>query len=449
MPEEVEPFRKFTKLVIDGCVEAVEEFLQNVCAAGAEELIGGTGYALPALVLAALTSSAEMVRLLLAHGAEVDSRAWCTTEDQCIPLGSTPLHCAASQGRLENVLALLEAGASPNTQDSQAATPMWYVTRFEDPTNHAAITRALLEAGADPLLTDIRGGAPFHVAAGRGSIEVVDMLLEKTPGILNQPTSTGATALYLAATEPGLDEMVSHLLSRGATNEAVLGNGSCPLTGAVHYALESMVRIILKEGWKAVGGPVALPRAIHLACIKDLPRTLQMLLDAEGPEKRQSWSRCVYVDLWISPLHRAIASDSVGAVSVLLQAGASEGVMVNRIFNQFNRERTMIFAPRRPKRDQAKKAAVRRTVARVAAFRARPWAMPNPGGGDAAAAAIAPAAAAAEKKETGRGRPLLVFGADAERKPEATAPLSVRVRVYRPRKSIWLVELIGRHSLKR
>lgn len=407
-------------------------------ASGAEasaDLIEGTGYAFPTLVLAALTSPVEMVRFLIDRGAGIESRAWSTTEQAVIPLGSTPLHCAASQGRLEIVLALLEAGASPNTQDNQGATPILYVTRFEDPTDHVAITRALLEAGSDPLLTDIRRTTAFHVAAGRGSIEVVDMLLEKTPCVLNQPTATGATALYLAATEPGMDEMVSHLLSRGATNRAVLGNGSCPLVGAVNYALESMVRVILKEGWKAVGGHVALPRAIHLASIKDLPRTLLMLLDAEGPEKRLSWSRCVYIDMFISPLHRAIASDSVGAVSLLLQLGANEGLLVNRIFNQFNHEKRMIFMPGKPKRDQAKKAEVRRMVARAAAFRARSWAFPV--GGDAAATG-APAATPAETTETGRRKPSFVFGAN--RNP--TAPLGVRI--YRPGRRMWLVGLIDR-----
>ena len=433
---------KFVDLVMHGNLVEVEEMLRASGAGASAELIEGTGYAIPTLVLAALASPAEMVRLLIDHGAEVDLKTNLHDPRREIPLGSSALHCAASQGRLEVVLVLLEAGASPNIRDGKEATPLWYVTRFHDPENHVAITRALLEAGADPLLTDWREATPFHVAAGRGNIEVVDILLEKAPQTLNQTTVIGATALYLAATEPGLDDMVSHLLSRGATNEAVLGTEWCPLTGAVHYALESMVRVLLKEGWKAIGGPVALPRAIHLAATKDLPRTLQMLLDAEGSERRQSWSRCLCSDPFVSPLHRAIASDSVGAVSVLLQAGANEGVMVNRIFNKYNHEKRMIFASRTPKRDQVRKAAVRRTVARVAAFRARSWALPVVGGdAGAGAAAVSPAAPPAEKtSETGGRRPFFVFG--ASRPPRPTAPLGVRI--YRPRRKMWLVGLVGR-----
>lgn len=332
-PKDLDTRCKFSELVMDGRLQEVEEMLRVSGAEASVELIEGTDYAFPALILAALTPAPaiEMVRLLIDNGAKVDASTGCATEEH-IPLGFTALHCAASRGRIEIVLALLEAGASPNVADCEGGTPLMYVTRFKDPENHVAITRALLEAGADPLSWDVRGAMAFHVAAGRGSIEVVDMLLAKAPSTLNQTTATGATALYLAATEPGLANMVSHLLSLGATNEPVLGNGSCPLTGAVHYTLESMVRVILREGWKAVGGPVALPRAIRLASAKDLPRTLLMLLDAEGAG-RKAWSQCLYVDLHISPLHRAIGSDSVGAVSVLLQAGAGEGVAVNRIYN--------------------------------------------------------------------------------------------------------------------
>lgn len=445
-PMDQDPRTKFVHLVMYGSLQEVEEMLRASGAEASAELIKGTGYALPTLTLAALASPAETVRLLIDHGAEVDRKTDFEDPRREIPLGSTALHCAASQGRLEVVLVLLEAGTSPNARDGKEATPLWYVTRFHDPEHHVAITRALLEAGADPLITDWRKATPFHVAAGRGSIEVVDILLERAPHTLNQTTVIGATGLYLAATEPGLDGMVSHLLSLGATNEAVLGNGWCPLTGAVHYALESMVRLLLREGWKAVGGPAALPRAIHLASTKDLPRTLQMLLDAEGPERRQLWSTCVYVDVSLSPLHRAIASDAVGAVSVLLQAGANEGVMVNRIFNQYNHEKTMIFASRTPKRDQAKKAAVRRTLARVAAFRARSWALPVCG--DAAASAIAPASAAAPGEittsEASAGKPFFVFGASRKPTATATAPAPLSVRIYRPRRRVWLVGLLSR-----
>lgn len=194
VPKDLDTGCKFSQLVLHGQLQEVEGMLRASSAEASVELIEGTGYAFPALILAALASPVEMSQLLIDNGAKLDSRSRCAAEEQ-IPLGSTALHCAASQGRLEIVLALLEAGAWPNISDSQGVTPMMLVTRFEDPANHVAMTRALLDAGADPFSADVRGTMAFHVAAGRGSIEVVDMLLAKAPSTLNQTTANGATAL--------------------------------------------------------------------------------------------------------------------------------------------------------------------------------------------------------------------------------------------------------------
>ncbi|CAN0235175.1 unnamed protein product, partial [Hapterophycus canaliculatus] len=233
------------------------------------------------LVLAAAGSPVTVVEFLIEKGASLDLAATCDDVGM-VPKGSTALHVAASQDRIEVVEALLLAGARPNVSDGLGWTPLMMSTRSEEKDNQAAIARALLLHGADPMARDFSGALALHHAAGRGSVEVVDLLVATVPSSLNLPTANGATALYLAATTSGLDRVVSHLLSLGATNRAVLGNGSCPLTGAVHYNLHSMVRVVLEQGWDAVGGAAALPRAIHLAAIKNLPRTLWLLLNAEG-----------------------------------------------------------------------------------------------------------------------------------------------------------------------
>lgn len=58
-----------------------------------------------ALHVAAEARSAEIVRLLIAAGAEIDRRAVTT--------GATPLMCASRAGRDGPVMALLKAGADP------------------------------------------------------------------------------------------------------------------------------------------------------------------------------------------------------------------------------------------------------------------------------------------------------------------------------------------------
>lgn len=105
---------------------------------------------------------------------------------------------------------------------------------------------------------------------------------------------------------------------------------------------------------------------------------------------------------------------------------------MNRIFNLYNPEKRMIFAPRKPKRDAARKAEVRRTVARAAAFRARSWTLPVCG--DPRAAVVLAAA-----PPPGGRPPSFVFGAN--RPP----PAALGVRIYRPGgRRMWLAGLVGR-----
>jgi len=258
-------------------------------------------------------------------------------------------------------------------------------------------------------------------------VEAAKLLLGKEPSSLDVTTSNGATALYLAATEPGMDRTVSRLLARGGTNVALLGNGSCPLAGAVHYSLESMVFMILNEGFDAVGRPVALSRANHPAATKALPQFLLVLVGAEGEDRRRFWSKCTYNhDEDVTPLHRAIGPDSVGAVSVLVELGASlGGEPANRIFNLYNKEKALVFFTPgcRHRRDPVRKAVVRRIVAGAAAFRAQSWVFPAEA---AEADADATAAAAAVSAAGGGGKPSSALG----------------MRIFRRRRRPWLPTIV-------
>jgi ankyrin repeat protein len=57
-----------------------------------------------------------MIETLTAHGADVNAREAET--------GATPLHHAASWGRLDAVKALLDSGADPTLTSKAGATPL-------------------------------------------------------------------------------------------------------------------------------------------------------------------------------------------------------------------------------------------------------------------------------------------------------------------------------------
>src|SRR6266699_2673133 len=122
-----------------------------------------------ALQLAAAGYRVELVRLLLAAGADPNS----TTNHR----HSGPLHYAAdgyingpdwnAKRQVKTIQCLLDAGAEINAQDKNGAAPLHRAVR----TRCAAAVKCLLEGGSDAKLKNKSGSTPFHLAVqdtGRG-----------------------------------------------------------------------------------------------------------------------------------------------------------------------------------------------------------------------------------------------------------------------------------------
>lgn len=122
--------------------------------AGGSDVNATSAFGLTPAIMAAHGGNAQLLELLIQHGAEVDPA----------DSGHTPLHVAVLRGNLDAVRVLLTHGAdtdailekaTPTRRQSAdyhfhdsllGATPLWLAARFSEP----AIMRALLEAGANP-----------------------------------------------------------------------------------------------------------------------------------------------------------------------------------------------------------------------------------------------------------------------------------------------------------
>jgi ankyrin repeat protein len=122
-----------------------------------------------ALHLAAAGHRVELVRLLLAAGADPNSTA---NHRQ-----SGPLHYAAdgcptrsnwnAKDQVKTIRCLLDAGATINARDKNGATPLHRAVRGRC----ADAVKCLLESGGDATLKNKPGSTPFHLAVqntGRG-----------------------------------------------------------------------------------------------------------------------------------------------------------------------------------------------------------------------------------------------------------------------------------------
>ncbi|XP_046408906.1 ankyrin repeat domain-containing protein 27-like [Ischnura elegans] len=118
--------------------------------------------------------------------------------DVCDADGITPLHAAASHGRVEMVKALVSAGASLDLRTrSGAATPLHLACRR----GRVGVARALLEAGADACAADAAGDTALHhccrLAGDSGAVAMVELLLEHNPR-WNVRNAEGKTPLDVA-----------------------------------------------------------------------------------------------------------------------------------------------------------------------------------------------------------------------------------------------------------
>jgi ankyrin repeat protein len=118
------------------------------------------------LGLAASEGSADMVRLLLKHGADIDALAD----------GRTALLAAIGARDVPMVELLLSAGADPNVGDGRGETPLSFAAL--NPLGSLDIVRMLLRAGADPAY-EYLPGQPLAESAKQIGLPGAAELLEQ------------------------------------------------------------------------------------------------------------------------------------------------------------------------------------------------------------------------------------------------------------------------------
>jgi ankyrin repeat protein len=101
--------------------------------------------------------------------------------------GLNPLHVAAREGQTEVVRLLIAAGADVKALDDHPAeefrrqyTDGWTPLHFAAMTGQTAVAAILLDHGADVNAADQRGkGTALHYAAWAGNAELVKLLLAR------------------------------------------------------------------------------------------------------------------------------------------------------------------------------------------------------------------------------------------------------------------------------
>jgi hypothetical protein len=111
---------------------------------------------------------------------------------------------------IELVKILLDAGADPNLTNGDKMTPLTKVAF----SGNIRMARILLAAGADPNIADHDGWRPLHYAARRQNSEMLEIILEAKADI-NARDGRGNAPLHYAASN-GRTDLIYILLARGA-----------------------------------------------------------------------------------------------------------------------------------------------------------------------------------------------------------------------------------------
>ncbi|RUS31605.1 ankyrin repeat-containing domain protein [Jimgerdemannia flammicorona] len=177
--------------------------------------------------------------------------------------GSTPLHCAAGEGHLEIVQALvIEFGQNVNAVDDSGRTPLHFAARE----GHADIVKILVaDLGANGNVMDKFGYTPLHVAVEQGHVSVVGLLTGTLGAGVNATDNTGQTPLHLAARE-GYVSIVRLLAGTlGADVNATDNTGQTPLHVAARMGHGNVATALVEAGANIHSTDDSGTTSIHVA----------------------------------------------------------------------------------------------------------------------------------------------------------------------------------------
>ena len=141
------------------------DLAEQLIAKHPEHVIAKGGKAVTAMHVAAREGYADILSLLLGHGADVDGLGLSN---------QTPLHRAAWSAKVDTGKFLLDHGANINARCDGEVTPL-FLAAIQ---GHVEFARMLLKRGAAIDVRNVTSTTPLHWAVQGGEIQVVQLLLD-------------------------------------------------------------------------------------------------------------------------------------------------------------------------------------------------------------------------------------------------------------------------------
>jgi len=252
----------------------------------------------PLHVLVTLNRRPEVVRTLLSGNVDVSARNI---------RGQTPLHIAVSEGRLQLIPLLLDAGSEIFATDNSGVTPFHLALQQRGDVLNALITPATARQ------TDSAGNTMLHVAMQNGVDTVtVGRILDSSSNV-NARNRDGDTPLHIAA-RLNRREAGEYILARGADVFSANSAGDSPLRLALTHragVLQWMFNPRTVEARDGMGNTM-----LHYVALwrmdRHIPFMIQQGICTEAANATGE-----------TPLFWAVHHDGASTVNALLTAGAN------------------------------------------------------------------------------------------------------------------------------
>jgi ankyrin repeat protein len=253
------------------------------------------------LHFAAQNLSADIVKLLLARGADCNAKE--PKEKQ------TALHVAAKTGQMQIVRILIDWRAEPSAEDGKGRRPIHRAAER----GYSDVVQFLIRIVPSFSMSDEEGRTPLFAACERGQLATAQQLIRYGSNTM-KANKLGRTPLH-AAVVKGVEEIVQILLQNGSDPNAFDKTGRTPLHEAAIHGVDTIAEVLISAGANVNHRDNEDKTPLHHACIcnkwRKCPETLiSLLLDGGAdPLLRDSMGR--------TPLHYAAESSNAAIVTQL------------------------------------------------------------------------------------------------------------------------------------
>ncbi|XP_032035774.1 ankyrin repeat and SOCS box protein 2 isoform X1 [Hylobates moloch] len=237
---------------------------------------------------------------------KVLQRAYPGTIDQRTLQEETAVYLATCRGHLDCLLSLLQAGAEPDISNKSRETPLYKACERKN----AEAVKILVQHNADTNHRCNRGWTALHESVSRNDLEVMQILVSGGAKVESK-NAYGITPLFVAA-QSGQLEALRFLAKYGADINTQASDSASALYEACKNEHEEVVEFLLSQGADAnkTNKDGLLP--LHIASKKGNYRIVQMLLPVTSRTRiRRSG---------VSPLHLAAERNHDAVLEALLSA---------------------------------------------------------------------------------------------------------------------------------